>query len=477
MPGVIVTTSASSGLAARDTDTSGQAFVVGLAERGPVGKAILVRGLADFENRFGGRVSYSNLWDVVKTFFDEGGAQVYISRVVGTTLKTGTVNLTAEGGDATTLYEMSATSPGAWSSDVTVTIAKGTVSGTVSVSVAYKGVVVEQWSNIPTRADLESRVNTNSAYIRLKIMAVAGDTLPKAGAYTLTAGSDDRTNVAAAQHTAALSVFTDGLGDGAVMAADSTAINDALIDHAKANRRIALLYASDPNAGISDLPVLPDTDAAGMFLPWVQVSDTSGNVRNVPPVGYVAAVRNRAHQQVGPWRAPAGEIARARTLVGVSREFTRTEADALDAARVSVIRRIANGVRLYGWRSLSSDTANFGYLNARDLLNHVVIESSGRLEQFVFAPVDSKGQLLSTINAELVGILEPIRLAGGLYALQDANGKELDNGYLVDTSNAINTPTSLAKNEVRAKVAIRVSPIGALVMLDIVKVGLLSGLS
>lgn len=476
MPGVIITTSASSGLSNAEADASGQVFVVGLAARGPIDKATLVRGFADFEAKFGTRVAYSNLWDIAKTFFDEGGSQMYVARVVGKAAKAGTVTLNATEG-STPLYEASATSPGSWSENVSIVVAAGTLPNTINVRVLVAGKAVETWSNVASRADFASRINTNSTYITVKDLGATGTTLPAVGSYALVAGTDDRDSITTADHVEALERFPEGLGDGAVISADSVAINSALVDHAKANNRVALLYSGNPDASITDLGVLPDTDAAGLFFPWVQVSDNAGNVRSVPPVGYVAAVRNRAHQQIGAWRAPAGEIAVARTLVGVSKEFSRAEADALDAARVSVIRRIANGVRLYGWRSLSSDQQNFGFLNARDLLNRVVVKSSKQLEQFVFAPVDSKGQLLSSINSELVGILEPIRLAGGLYPLTNAEGKETDNGYLVDTSSAVNTLESIAKNEVHARVAIRVSPIGALVTLDIVKVGLLSGLS
>lgn len=476
MPGVKITTSASSGPSMAEVDASGQVFIVGFAERGPIGKATLIRGFADFEARFGSRVSYSYLWDVVKTFFDEGGKQAFISRVVGPAAKTGTASVTAQGGTSA-LYTVTSSSPGAWSSNVSLVVGDGAIENTVSATITLNGKPVESWSNIATRAEFESRLKA-SGFVTLANLGATGETLPTKGTYTLTAGTDDRAAVTSADHAKALDVFSEGLGDGSVLAADTTAINTELTNHAIANNRIALLYAADPLADIKSLPTaMPDSDAAGMFFPWVQVSDTAGNVRNVPPVGYVAAVRNRAHEQVGAWRAPAGEIASAYTLVGVSKEFSRAEGDALDASRVSVIRRIGSGVRLYGWRSLSSDQQNFGFLNARDLLNRVVVESSKRLEQFVFAPIDAKGQLLANINAELVGILEPLRLAGGLYPRIDASGKEVDEGYLVDTSTAVNTLTSLSKNEVRARVAMRVSPIGALVTLDIVKVGLMSGLS
>lgn len=476
MPGVIIATSARSGPTPSEPNASGQAFIVGLAERGSATDAVLVRGLADFEAKFGGRVSYSYLHDTVKTFFDEGGTQAYIARVVGAAATTGKVSINNTAETPAPALEINASAPGAWSDGLSITVEEGALANSVNVGVNLNGQRVRTFTSLTSLDQLIGRINNDGTYITARDLGATSRTLPALGTYKVTAGTDDRANITAAGHVAALDRFADTMGDGAVFAVDTTAINAELIAHAEKNNRIALLFSENKEAGVTDLGTLPDSDAAGMFFPWIRVGDNSGNVRDIPPVGYVAAVRNRAHVQVGPWRPPAGEIAASRAIVGLTREYSREEADLLDEARVSVIRRIANTVRLYGWRSLSTDVDNFGYLNARDLLNRVVVESSRRLEQFVFAPVDSKGQLLSAINSELVGILEPIRLAGGLYSLTNQDGEEVDDGYLVDTSNAVNTIESLSRNEVHARVSLRVSPIGALIMLEITKVGLRQGL-
>lgn len=476
MPGVIITTSARSGPTPSEQNASGQAFIVGLAERGSATEAVLVRGLADFESKFGSRVSYSYLHDTVKTFFDEGGTQAYIARVVGDAATTGKVALTGTQSTPAPVLEVNASAAGSWSERLSIVVEEGSLANSVTVSVNLDGQRVRTFTSVTALDQLISRINNDGTYITVRDLGATERTLPAVGTFSVTAGADDRASITPADHAAALNRFADTQGDGAVFAVDTTGINTELIAHAEANNRIALLFNENKDAGISDLDTLPNSDAAGMFFPWIRVGDNAGTVRDVPPVGYVAAVRNRAHTQVGSWRPPAGEIAASRAIVGLTREYSREEADLLDESRVSVIRRIGNTIRLYGWRSLSTDVDNFGYLNARDLLNRVVVESSRRLEQFVFAPVDSRGHLLSTINSELVGILEPIRLAGGLYSLTNDEGEDIDDGYLVDTSNAVNTTESLARNEVHARVSLRVSPIGALIMLEITKVGLRQGL-
>jgi phage tail sheath protein FI len=209
----------------------------------------------------------------------------------------------------------------------------------------------------------------------------------------------------------------------------------------------------------------------------VNIPDDAGGFRQISPEGYVAGVRARAHEQVGPWRAPAGEIAAANSILGLAVNYTLAESQQLDAARVSVIRTVADSVRLYGWRSLSANEADFKFLSGREVLNRLVIEGEAALEEFVFQPIDPKGQLLSAVNAALVGVAEAKRQAGGLYELVNpSTGQLVDPGYKVDTGSSVNSAQSLANNEVRARLAVRIAPTGALVSLTIVKVGISSGL-
>jgi phage tail sheath protein FI len=56
---------------------------VGSAKRGPVAYPVLVSSFAQFNRAFGGYTSSSYLAESVKGFFDNGGAQAYIIRVLG----------------------------------------------------------------------------------------------------------------------------------------------------------------------------------------------------------------------------------------------------------------------------------------------------------------------------------------------------------------------------------------------------------
>lgn len=472
MPGVNVTTATRTGPTAVVTAPSGQFFVAGQAERGSTTEATLLLGFADFEEYFGNRVTYSHLSDTVKTFFEEGGSKCYAVRVVGPAATKATVTL-VDASTANTLV-VTAENAGAWGANISVVVTGTT---TKSIAVVYDGETKETFTGTTIAEILESAAGSRWVTITSS-GSVSVNPLPANGTFSLTGGNDNRSSITASHYTDALEKFTINLGDGSVaIPGIGTTVHAGLIAHASANRRIALLDHSE-TATTANLKTAADavnSEYAGLFAPWVQISTTSGS-RFIPPVGYIAAVRNRAHVEAGPFRAAAGAIAVARFVTGLKYEYTRTEGDDLDANKVNAIRIINNSVRNYGWRSLSDDTDNYSLLTGRDLLNRLVTESEKRLEQFVFQTVDGRGQLLSAINGTIVGIVEPYRQAGGLFEKFDADGNLVDPGYLVETGTTVNTLDNLANNEVKARLSVRISPSAALISVTIVKVGLLAGL-
>ena len=480
MPGVNVTTMTRTGPSAPNIPPSGQVFMAGMAEKGSVTEPVLCRSIADFAAEFGDRTTYSELYDNVALYFEEGGGQAWVIRVVGSAATTGTLTLDdRKPVTPVDTIKLDATSPGAWSDDVDIVVTD--LSGaTVQVEVVVNSETVETFT-ADTVADLVTAMES-SAYVvptNLGSNTAAPDNMPAEGTFHLSAGTDDRNNIAVGDYEDALALFDNSLGDGAVaIPGVGSTVHAALIAHANASdRRIALLSDS---VTASEATLLSAADGlnsefAGLFAPWVQINTTTG-LKYTSPEGYVAAVRNRAHLEAGPWRVPAGQIATARSLVGLKYNYTRAQGDALDAGKVNAIRYIQGSVRLYGWRSLSDDTDNYAMLTGRDVLNRVVVTAELLLEQFVFQPIDGKGQLLSSVNGALVGILEPMYAAGGLYALYAPSGTLIDRGYLVETGPAVNTLASLSNNEVRARVSIRVSPSAALISVTVVKVGLLSNL-
>lgn len=488
MPGVRITTETVSGPSARTRAPAATYFVVGQAERGDTTDPVEVRSLAEYERRFGGRVTYGALWDDLRTFFGEGGGRAYVARVVGPAAVLATVTLPDRAGVPVNTLRADAKNAGPWANDVDVVVANGVAANTFDLTVRY-GDVEETFRGLTSPADAASKVSGGSAYINLVDLGsatAAPNNNPAVGTYSLAGGTDDRAAITGATYTAALARFHDGLGAGAVAipGQPASAVGADLGTHAQEHQRIALTApaaAVTPTAAETaarDLQAALTADErahVGMFYPHVRVSAGGGLTRTISPEGYVAGVRARAHETVGPWQAPAGDRAAARFVLGVEREVTDAEGDSLDVAYVSAIRPY-NGAELYGWRSLSLDEDNYRLLTGREVLNYLVHEAMGLLEPYVFSTIDGAGHLFSQLQGDLTGLVEPLRAAGGLYERRDADGDVLDPGYRVDTGPSVNTTDTAALGEVRARLDVRVSPTGELVSLTIAKVGVTAAL-
>lgn len=482
-PGVVVKTAVRSGPSGAVRAVSGQYFTLGIAERGPVNAPQRISSMAEFRRVFGDRVAYDTLFDDLSMFFEVGGQQAHVLRVVGPGATVGTATLTDGAAVPVNTLRVDAANPGAWSGRLTFDVDAGTNGAAFRKAIVrLDGQVVQQFDNLATVADFVARF-ANSPWVRLvDLGSTSTDPLPRAdaAAVTLSAGTDDRVNVNAARLTAQLPLFKVGLGDGAIAAPKfGSSMHSALLTHAKANRRIALLSASR-GASVDDLVAISlplggtsGAEFGGLFAGHLVVSDGAGGTRVIGPEGYVAGARARAHEATGPWQPAAGEGSITPYLLGVDSEFTALDHERLDAARINPVRLVANRIRLYGWRSLSGNEVDFASLTVADTLNRLVTECEARLEPYVFRTIDGRQRLLSEIKGILIGVLEPIRAAGGVFERIDAaTGDLIDPGYSVDVSNILNTQETLARNELFAAVSARLSPNAALINLTIVKVGL-----
>lgn len=307
-----------------------------------------------------------------------------------------------------------------------------------------------------------------------------------AGASFGTAGSDGTTSPGANEYASALDDFLDAYGAGAVACPESPATYSgstldaftiALIAHCNAKSRIGIVHAAKTTTSSTDLgdiaegiQISENAEHIAMYAPWVSApTGTNGVNRFIPPTGYVAGSRSRAHNQIGPHQPGAGIISNARFINGVYASYDSTVGNALDASAVNAIRVINNVVRIYGARSLSLDTANFRYINAQDVVNHVVVEANRTLEDVLFTVIDGRNSVFATIEAKLVSVMEPLRTLGALYEAFDVNGRRIDYGYTVKCDNSLNPLAQLVDGTVTARVGLRVSSIGDSIQVDIIK--------
>lgn len=498
MPGVNVRTATRSGPVNPVIPPAGRYFVTGVFAYGRTDVGQRVRSLAELEILYGTRQAWTPAYDDLRTFFEEGGTDAYVARVVGPAATKATVNLKDQAaGAGLNTIRLDAISPGSWGAGLHVTVYDDASPldppiQTGEVRIVVRGPLgsgsVETYDHLTSPAAIVTALN-DSQFIRatnLGSATAAPDNLPRAVVGNLLiGGTDDRAGVSYVELGNAHELFGPELGAG-VMACPGGAVENlvalweesAARDVAHACRRLflgSLPVGSSSEDYIEAAEFFTtewDDEYVGLFGPWVRIPVGGGVTKLVSPEGYVAACRARAIREGGPWIAPAGERAIARFVLGTEFDVNRETGDEWDAAGVSAIRTIAGTTRLYGWRALSRDLANYALLNGRDVLNVVAVELETRLERYVFQTIDSSGRLYASVAGECIGVLDPMRLAGGLYASYAEDGTQVDPGYSVDTGPTVNTIAVIQANTVAVVCALRVSPVGTLIDVTIVKAGL-----
>ena len=481
MPGVVISTSVRTGPSTTTVRESSQLFVVGLTERGPSDEPILIQNLGEFEDTFGDYLTGTYTHSTLETFFEEGGTRAYVARAVGASATVGSLALNDGGVAALTL---TANGAGAWSANVGIVVTAPTAT-TFKIDIYYSGVQKYSTGTVSTTSQAAGRINLSVIAQRYVNATVNSTSLvPDALALTaLSTGNSYHNQVVQATYEAQLELFNDALGTGAVVCAeDSTdAMSAALIEHANTYSRVALLFAeeNDSVATVKAKALTLQAEAApehaALYHPWVEIpTAVAGVTRYAPPVGYVAGKRAVAHNQTGPHLPAAGLISAASFVVGLKTDINKTIGDDLDINYVNPIRIIQNTIRIYGARSLSADTDNFRYITQQDVVNTIVTECYRSIEDVVFSSIDGRNTIFANIESRLISILSVMRSLGALYPAFDANGKQLDNGYVVKCDTSLNSTLQLSEGLVRAKVGVRVSSVGDRIEIDIVKSNLTS---
>jgi hypothetical protein len=474
MPGVVVTTAVRTGPSVANVTPSATFFIVGRTERGPSDEAVLVSSLADYEEQFGGFVAYGVVHQQMQTYFEEGGSQAYVARVVGASATAGTANL--NNSSSTAAITLTANGAGSWSSELDAQVVAAGAG--FAVKLFLNDIYIYSTGECSSATVAVNKINTSalaSAYVSAAIGAGGG--IPVAGsAVTFSAGSDSNTPTTSA-YTTALNLFNDTFGAGAVAIPGQygSTIWDALISHCNSNNRIALCAFEEEATSvdaISDTAAYANasnSEHAAFFFPWIQIERDANVLAYISPEGYVAAKRALAQNSEGPWRPYAGLMSEASYVLGLKTNISKTTSDDLDEGRVNGLRVINGRVRIYGARTASNDEINFRYITAQEMLNYVVVEAQARLEDLVFSTIDGRQTLFSNVKSRLINLLDPIRINGGLYEAFDATGRRIDYGYSVVVNEAINPVSQLAGGLVRAKVGIRVSSVGDQIEIAVTK--------
>jgi len=508
MPGINVTTAVRTGPVGTTDIVSGQAFMIGATERGPVDEPLLLRSFQDYTTYYG-NYQANSLYMHAKTFFDEGGSRLYVRRAHAGTAASATVGslaLNDSASSATMIVE--AKTPGPWSANLTVQVQNNSddsniAAGSFRILIRLDGELLLSTRDLVDVSDAINVINSSSVnhLIEASDDATSSNNPDSLAATALSTGvapaPTDTTIAEDLVGTSAGAVsrygdvaFSPNLKSGAVLAPENgvTAVWAALRDHAVANNRIAIcdFSSGDSAATARSAAAAYYSDSSAHYMafywPYVKVpvpnsselatgtSALIGSTLTIAPSSYAAAARARAVQEAtGPWRAGAGQISSAKTITALAQDVTAATGDIMDNARVNALRKVGTSIRVYGARSVSNDETNWRYITQRDTLNYITVGVADRMEQYLFETVDARGNLFGRIRGAIKAFLEPIRVAGGLFEAYDDDGVLLDPGYNV-TVNSTNNPTSqLATGLVKADVGVRVSGVADLINITITK--------
>jgi phage tail sheath protein FI len=475
-PGVTVNITNAPAPTSRPSET-GKFFVVGQTERGgvsPIGSAsiggpIIVHSISELKVKCGEPVSGSQLYPGLEEFFAEGGNTAIVGREIGSAAAVANSTVLVKAGGTNSL-KLLAKSSGAWGSELSAVVAEEEAGAKFSVVVKLKGETVETKLGL---ASVKAAVEWAEASEYVSVQELTAG-LPKAGTYNLTGGSNGAPETTAAVETALKLFFKDlGCGQVAVVGNTTAAVQEALLLHCETNGRIALVDLAPAGATLPELKnnalTLRNKTGArrgAAFSTWATIPGVAPNTtRTVPWSCVQAGILARNDGENTPPHvneAAAGVNGRPQNVLAIT-EFTRTEREELNEARINAIRNVPSlGIETYGNVTLVSASAEPAWeeLSAARLFMYVSSEGEQILETFVFDEIDPHGLLFQ-------------RAGGALQAFLESLGAQLYNpaSKAVNVGSSVNTPETIKKHQLNAAILVQPSPAAETVTLNITAKG------
>jgi phage tail sheath protein FI len=469
-------------IAAVGTSTAAGAVAAPFAS-GPT-TATLVSSWYEFSKIFGGyNASFPATFEVA-AFFQNGGRELYVKRVlasdavaavaaVGRASGTGnTITVTAKdkGADGNTLrVKLSAGTAGSGYYDLVVY--KEGVAGTAND--ISNDIIVESYENVVTSSTtstdfISTVVNTVSKYISVTVTDTVNapntaNVYPLSGgangaAVALTDYQDAATGVAASFNLIdrPLVVFLPAL-DVIIGANNANTFYTELIGWAATDAKHFVVAATPADRSVTQAlavaTALSGSSHGAVYYPHYFITDpvgrSSSSIRKVGPSGAVAGIYMNTDATTGPFKAPAGIGTTVQGAIALERAFTSSDLDNMNSASapVNAIRQIPGaGISVMGARTLKQDGTANKYVNMRRSLIYVRKKMSDLTQFALFENNDER--LWERIDSVLVSFLNEYRNQGGLRGATPA-----DSFYVkVDAEN--NPDNLIAQGEVHIEVGV-----------------------
>jgi len=442
----------------------------------------LVTSWYDFTSKFGGYNAAFPATFGVGQFFNNGGRELYVQRILHSDATAASVQIDTVG--SVVVSTVTAKNRGADGNNLRINLKTGAITGTYTLEVYREAVpgttsavsadlLLERYENIlfsdATSVNFAATViNPVSSYITLSTGAVSGT--PVTTLYPMTTGIDgaavvssDFTSYAATTTTVwnrfaslmrPLVMFIPSINQ-VLASGQVTVINDAI---SWANSNNGFFIAETPAGQSVDTAItyaqsLTDSSNAAIYYPNIYVADPvgrTGSTRLIGPAGAVAGLYLNTDATRGVFKSPAGLTAGLKGVIAVEATFSSTDLDNLNIGvpvPVNVIRQLPGaGVVVMGGRTLLQDGTANRYVSMRRSLIYIEQTLTNMLRSVLFENNDEK--LWQQINSQIGAFLGQFRNQGGLRGATPAQSFYV----LCDASN--NTVSSIQNGIVNVQVGV-----------------------
>lgn len=411
---------------------------IGITRRGTSEKSVLISSWQGFIDNFAEGLDTpfmtdSDLAYSVYGFFQNGGTQCYISRIVSETSAKATGTLTGDEGS----IEISAKDEGEWGNLLKVEIT-GVPENGYTVKVSLDDEVVETFEKLST--DVENgrhfaSVLSKSKYISIVTKAGVGIA---SGTVTLEGGADGYEDITDDDCKEALSRFDDKEDLSLICAPGqlSDSLMEILYDYANEKGVFAILDTPKELTAEDLIESNNYEDINGaVYLSWIKVSDPlskTGSLRDCPVCGHIMGIYARTISEVGVWKAPAGIEANIVGALDTVNTISKETAGKLNEKGINpIMHKSGYGIVVWGARALAKEDDTEVTYVSDVLLNSYIRKSIEEITQWaVFEPNNSV--LWSKVTATVEAFLDNLWRQGGLY------GEEASQAYYVKCDEDLN---------------------------------------
>ena len=475
-PGVYITERLLPAPIASEGTANAAGAVMGRFAQGPE-TVTRVTSWYDFIKKFGGyNVSFPATFGVGQ-YFQNGGGELYVRRVLPEDAEAAAATIERSGsGDP--VGTVTAKSRGSDGNNLRIQITASSLEGTYNLGVYREGragtpssvaddLLLEQYQNVvfddPASTDfVESVVNFLSENITITVTDGTGT--PVSTVIPLTGGTEGDTLVAADYSGAVdsfstilrpLVVFAPGIVEE-LGATNATTVYNSLIAWAEDNAGFVIADTAanlTPANALSAAGGLTASSHVAVYYPHVYISDPVGRspqaLRKIGPSGAVAGLYMTTDSLYGPFKAPAGIRATIRGAVAVERAFTSTELDTLNsgARPVNVLRNLPGaGVVSMGARTQLQDGTANKYVNMRRSLIYITKQLNDLTQ---FALFENNDEVLwSRLRATIAVFLGEYRNQGGL------RGETEEQAFFIKIDSENNPDVLIQQGEVHIEVGV-----------------------